>query len=66
MKKRIISSAKIIFIIFSFVALLGLITYMNFLMPLSSEDKWKEILIPEGYTYSQGINILKEEGIIKN
>lgn len=66
MKKRFVGLAETTFIIFSFVTLLGLISYVNFLMPLSSEDKWKEILIPEGYTYSQGINILKEEGMIKN
>jgi UPF0755 protein len=35
-------------------------------MPVSLEDRWKEVHIPEGVSYAQGISILKNEGIIKN
>lgn len=66
MKKRFVGPAEIVFIIFSLIFLSGLVIYFNLLMPISSEDKWKEIKIPEGVTYAQGISILKEGGIIKN
>ena len=36
------------------------------LTPVSSGGKWKEVQIPEGATYRQGINILKKEGIIES
>lgn len=66
MKKRFVDSAGIVFIVFTFIFLSGIFIYLNLLMPISFEDKWKEVKIPEGSTYSQGINILKEQGIIKN
>jgi UPF0755 protein len=49
-----------VLIIFSFFLLVHLNT------PVSYEDRWKEVEIPEGSTYRQGISILKENEIIKN
>jgi UPF0755 protein len=40
--------------------------YLSLFTPVSSENKWKEVKIPEGSTFSHGISILKKEGIIKN
>ena len=39
---------------------------IHYTTPVSSEEKWKEIEIPEGASYSKGIAVLKENGIIKN
>ncbi len=39
---------------------------MNLIIPASSEEKWKEVHIPEGSTYSNAITILQKEGIISN
>jgi UPF0755 protein len=39
---------------------------MNLIIPASSEEKWKEVQIPEGSTYSNAITILQKEGIIGN
>ncbi|HDZ62280.1 MAG TPA: endolytic transglycosylase MltG [Nitrospirae bacterium] len=65
MKKRFAGSTEIKFILLSFVLLSGLLVYLN-MSPISFNDFWKEVKIPEGSTYRQGINILEEEGIIKN
>lgn len=35
-------------------------------MPVSGENKWKEVEIPQGSSYSRGIDILAKEGFIKN
>ncbi len=66
MKNRFIRTTEVIFIAFSFILLSGLLTYVTLFMPISAEYMWKEVFIPEGSTYSQGINILKEKGTIKN
>ncbi len=34
------------------------------LMPVSSDEKWQEVLIPEGASFTQGLHILEEHGII--
>ncbi len=66
MKKGFVGTAGLIFIAFSFILLIGLFIYLNLFLPFSFNDRWKEVEIPKGVTYTQGINILKEEGIIKN
>jgi UPF0755 protein len=66
MRKRFLGPAEIVFIVFSLILLSGILIYLNLFMPVSFEDRWKEVRISEGSTYSQGISILKEEGIIKN
>lgn len=66
MKKRFIGFPEIIFIVFSSVFLSAVFIYLTLATPVSSENKWKEVQIPEGSTFSQGISILKKEEIIKN
>jgi UPF0755 protein len=41
-------------------------TAANLFFPLTPEGRWKEVMIPEGATYSRGIEILMNEGIIRN
>ncbi len=66
MKKGFVGPAGRIFIAFNFILLIGLFLYLNLFLPFSFNDRGKDIKIPKGVTYAQGINILKEEGIIKN
>ena len=66
MKKRFIGLPEIVFIVFSSVFLSVIFIYLSLFTPVSSENKWKEVKIPEGSTFSHGISILKKEGIIKN
>jgi UPF0755 protein len=66
MKKHSFDTSKIVFIILSFIFISGIIVYLNLLMPISARDNWKEIKIPHGATYSQGIDILENEGLIRN
>jgi len=66
MRKRFLGPTEIVFISIGLIGLIGHMVYLTLLMPVSFEDRWKEVKISEGSTYSQGISILKEEGIIKN
>ncbi len=66
MKKRFIGPTEIVFIGFSFILLCAVFIYLSLFAPVYNENKWKEINIPDGITYTQGISILKNEGIVKN
>jgi UPF0755 protein len=66
MKKRVIGIPEIAFIILGFLFISGIIVYLNLLMPISTQDIWKEIKIPKGASYSQGIDILKNNGLVNN
>jgi len=66
MKNRFIGTTEKRFLALIFVFLSVFLFYLTFLVPISFRDMWKEIKIPEGATYSKGISILKEGGIIKN
>ncbi len=66
MKQRLFSRKETNFAILSFLLFLVLVIYSNLFMPLSFDREWKEVKIPEGVTYTQGIHILKTEGIIKD
>jgi UPF0755 protein len=66
MKIRASGSPEFIFILFTSVFLTVLVLYISLFTPISHEDSWKEIKVPEGSTYTEGINILKREGTIKN
>jgi UPF0755 protein len=69
MKKNLTGSAEVISIFLTLISLTFLaclVFSLNLLMPVSFEDRWTEVRIPEGVTYTQGINILKKDGIIKN
>jgi UPF0755 protein len=65
MKKTRRVSPEIIFLAFCFILLPCLFVYLNFFIPLSHEDSWKEIRIPEGATYTEGMNILRENNILE-
>jgi UPF0755 protein len=66
MKKRFLGISGIFFIFLSIIVLSALVVYLNVFMPNSAVDNWKEVRIPDGATYSQGIGILKKQGIIRN
>jgi UPF0755 protein len=66
MKNPLRGSIELLSLIFCFLFLGGLFGFFNLLTPISFEERWKEVEIPKGVTYSEGINILKREGIIKN
>jgi UPF0755 protein len=36
------------------------------LMPVSSDEHWQEVFIPEGASFTQGLRVLQEHGIIKS
>jgi UPF0755 protein len=61
---RGLSVISAVFFIFIFLA--ALVAFIHLIMPVSIEEKWKEVKIPEGVTYSQGISILEKEGMVKN
>jgi UPF0755 protein len=66
MKKTANLRQEIYFFTVSLVFLSIMIGYLSFFMPISSEGQWKEIRIPQGTSYSRGIAILREQGVIKN
>jgi len=66
MKKYFQNFAEASSVILSFIFLVALFVLMNLIIPASSEEKWKEVSIPEGSTYSKAVTILKNEGIIGN
>ena len=66
MKKYFNNFPELASVVFSFIILSAFFVFMNLIMPASSEEKWKEVNIPEGSTYSNAITILKNEGIIGN
>jgi len=66
MKKYFNNFPELASVVFSFIILSAFFVFMNLIMPASSEEKWKEVKIPEGSTYSNAITILKNEGIIEN
>lgn len=61
---RSFSEASAVF--FILVLLVALVTFIHLIMPVSIEERWREVKIPEGVTYSQGISILEKEGMVKN
>ena len=66
MKKYFNNFPELASVVFSFIILSAFFVFINLIMPASSEEKWKEVNIPEGSTYSNTITILKNEGIIGN
>ncbi|HBH61791.1 MAG TPA: endolytic transglycosylase MltG [Nitrospiraceae bacterium] len=57
---------EIIAIIVSLIFFVTVYIVIYLIMPVSSENKWKEVEIPQGASYSRGIDILANEGFIKN
>jgi len=66
MKKCFIRRTEVTFLISTFFFVIGIIVYLALFTPIYPEDKWKEVMIPKRANYSQGVSILKKEGIIKN
>jgi len=66
MKKFFLGFSQIFAVFFTMSFLAILVVFIYLVMPVSFEEKWKEIQIPEGVTYSQGISILKQEGMVHN
>jgi len=66
MKKIFRSLSEISAVISIIVFLAVLAVSIHLIMPVSIEEKWKEIQIPEGVTYSQGISVLRQEGMVRN
>jgi len=66
MKRLYLYRREITFIIITVVFCLGVLFYLHFFVPSSFKGEWKEVKIPEGTNYTKGVNILREEGIIKN
>jgi UPF0755 protein len=65
-KRRFIGISEIVFIMLGIITFSCIFVYLNLLLPLSFENRWIEVKIPQGSSYSQGLNILEEKGIIKN
>ncbi|MBI5665060.1 MAG: endolytic transglycosylase MltG [Nitrospirae bacterium] len=57
---------EIIAILVSLVFFVAVYVVIYLIMPVSSDNKWKEVEIPQGASYSRGIDILANEGFIKN
>lgn len=57
---------QIVSIIVSFSVLTVLFLFIHFITPVSMEEKWVEIKIPEGASYTKGINVLLENGVLEN
>ncbi len=52
-------------IVLSVIILASFVLFIHLSTPVSMNDNWKEVEIPEGSSYTKGIKILKESGIIK-
>lgn len=66
MKKYFQGVRETVAVLFIAVFLIGVAFLMHLITPVSIHEKWKEVKIPEGVTYSQGIDILRKEGMIHN
>jgi UPF0755 protein len=66
MKKIRITILEIISVLASIAILASLVATVSLLAPVSSEVEWKEVEIPVGASYTAGINLLKDNGIIDN
>ena len=66
MKKFFFNFPGLVFVVFSLIILTAFFVLMNLIIPASSGEKWMEVNIPEGATYSKAVTILKDEGIIGN
>lgn len=60
------SFKEVIAILASLVFILAVYIVIYLIMPVSNENKWKEVEIPQGSSYSGGVDILANEGFIEN
>jgi len=66
MNKKSSLLIQIISVFLSLVFLTSIVSMVYLIMPVSYQNKWKEVEIPKGASYSKGVDILMNEGIIKN
>lgn len=66
MRTRSAGLPELWFFIICFLTLSAVIIYVSLLVPVSRKDIWKEVKIPSGATYAEGIDILAEEGFIRS
>jgi len=59
-------AAQTISVLAAFAVLAGFLLFIHLIAPVSFEEKWKEVEIPEGSTFTEAVDILKDRGIIKN
>ncbi len=59
-------SREIIAILASLVFFMAAYVFIYLIMPVSGDNKWKEVDIPKGASYSKGVDILVNEGFVKN
>jgi len=57
---------QVISLIVSAAILLSLALTITIIAPVSFDEMWKEVEIPEGVSYSKGLDILQENDIIKS
>jgi len=57
---------QVISVITSIAILISLAIIISVIAPISFNEGWKEVQIPEGVSYSKGLNILQENEIIKS
>lgn len=66
MMKGFAGKTEKIYFVFSLISLISIFSFVNVAMPVRPNGDWKEVAIPAGASYRQGLRILKENGIIKN
>lgn len=66
MRKQYSPLLQSVSIVAGFAALAGFFLFIQIIAPISFDETWKEVEIPEGSSYTGGVNILKENGIINN
>ncbi|MEW6602252.1 MAG: endolytic transglycosylase MltG [Nitrospirota bacterium] len=64
--KRAWSFKEIIAILVSIVFFAAVYVVIYLIMPVSGENRWKEVEIPQGSSYSKGIDTLAGKGFVKN
>ncbi len=57
---------QIVSVVISFAILASFAFFIHLSTPISSEENWREVEIPEGSSFSKGIRILESNGLIKN
>jgi len=64
--KRTWSFKEVIAILVSLVFFLAVYAVIYLIMPVSRVNNWKEVEIPQGSSYSRGLDILADKGFVKN
>ncbi len=66
MRNRTHPVLQIIAVFAGFAVLVSLALIVSLIAPVSFDDTWKEVEIPEGASYSKGLQILQDNGIIQS